>query len=107
MDESDVFIDVSKAIRRIAPATRYRIPKGEGAESEETPLIDAKSPIDGGRHSRSTSFETPAGERKPSITELGKTPPGYVKFIFPCSHPPDLKCRICMIWNTIFGITSD
>ncbi|KZF21153.1 DUF21-domain-containing protein [Xylona heveae TC161] len=29
IDESDVFVDVHKAIRRMAPAPKYRVPKGE------------------------------------------------------------------------------
>ncbi|KAF2421144.1 DUF21-domain-containing protein [Tothia fuscella] len=77
VDESDVFIDVSKAIRRLNPAPRYRISKpSESAEpTEETPLItDAKSPTEG-RHSRSTSVEVGNGEWKTSIAEFGKTPP--------------------------------
>lgn len=79
VDESDVFIDVSKAIRRINPATRYRIPKaGETIDSEDSLLINADAkPLLDGRHSRSTSIETPR-ERKSSISELGKSPPGYV-----------------------------
>ncbi len=37
VDESDVFIDVHKAIRRLQPAPRYRVPKGDVvAQSHDT-----------------------------------------------------------------------
>lgn len=39
IDESDVFIDVHKAIRRMAPAPKSRVPKGKIVE--EPPTIDA------------------------------------------------------------------
>lgn len=38
IDESDVYIDVHKAIRRMAPAPRSRIPKGEIVEQPEDTL---------------------------------------------------------------------
>lgn len=35
IDESDVFVDVHKAIRRMAPAPRFRVPKGEVVTAPE------------------------------------------------------------------------
>ena len=46
VDESDVFVDVSKAMRRMTPAPRFRIPKGQVVEdntvatAREPDLID-------------------------------------------------------------------
>lgn len=43
IDESDVFIDVHKAIRRINPAPRYRVPKGEvfaPTQSEQNVIVE-------------------------------------------------------------------
>ncbi|KAI9890014.1 MAG: hypothetical protein M1814_004530 [Vezdaea aestivalis] len=47
IDESDVFVDVHKAIRRLAPAPKARVPKGKviadqsnGTVAEEADLID-------------------------------------------------------------------
>lgn len=39
IDESDVFIDVHRAIRRMAPAPKYRVPKGEIVAPPETPTV--------------------------------------------------------------------
>lgn len=39
IDESDVFIDVHRAIRRMAPAPKYRVPKGEIIAPPETPIV--------------------------------------------------------------------
>lgn len=39
IDESDVFIDVHRAIRRMAPAPKYRVPKGEIVAPPETPIV--------------------------------------------------------------------
>ncbi|KAJ5225708.1 hypothetical protein N7468_006933 [Penicillium chermesinum] len=56
IDESDVFIDVHKAIRRMAPAPKSRVPKGKIVEDPPTTLslIDA-DPVDGSE-SRSSSL---------------------------------------------------
>ena len=46
IDESDVFIDVHKAIRRMAPAPRYRVPKGKVVAAPETVTITTEDLID-------------------------------------------------------------
>ncbi|KAF2027149.1 DUF21-domain-containing protein [Setomelanomma holmii] len=48
IDESDVFIDVHKAIRRMAPAPRSRVPRGKvvtdtSRKPSEQPLIDVQT----------------------------------------------------------------
>ncbi|KAL9099396.1 MAG: hypothetical protein Q9163_005094 [Psora crenata] len=40
IDESDVFIDVHKAIRRMTPAPKFRVPKGEIVEDTNDNLAD-------------------------------------------------------------------
>lgn len=55
IDESDVFVDVHKAIRRMAPAPRFRVPKGEvvtepepGTQTmQEGDMPDSKDQTDG------------------------------------------------------------
>ncbi|KAL5113355.1 cell agglutination protein Mam3 [Pleosporales sp. CAS-2024a] len=64
IDESDVFIDVHKAIRRMAPAPRARVPRGKvvtdlSRKPSEQPLVE----VDGDGHS---TGDTP---RKPSLAE--------------------------------------
>jgi metal transporter CNNM len=49
IDESDVFIDVHKAIRRMAPAPRARVPRGKVVtdvprKPSEQPLVDVEEP---------------------------------------------------------------
>lgn len=39
IDESDVFIDVHRAIRRMTPAPKYRVPKGEIVAPPEIPTV--------------------------------------------------------------------
>lgn len=46
IDESDVFIDVHRAIRRMAPAPRYRVPKGEVVAAPESPVVVGEDLID-------------------------------------------------------------
>lgn len=46
IDESDVFIDVHRAIRRMAPAPRYRVPKGEVVAPPETVTVTSEDLID-------------------------------------------------------------
>ncbi|KAI9769142.1 MAG: hypothetical protein M1840_004493 [Geoglossum simile] len=64
IDESDVFIDVRKAIRRIAPAPKARIPKGavaveaDGRATTEGSLVDILEDYQaGGRLTRTRSAE--------------------------------------------------
>lgn len=46
IDESDVFIDVHRAIRRMAPAPKSRVPKGEVVASESTIVAGEEDLID-------------------------------------------------------------
>ena len=84
VDESDVFIDVHKAIRRLHPAPRSRVPKSEVLGNPDSAIQtqpegeinrNGKLPVPG-RTSRSGSVEVGANERKPSLSELAKSPPG-------------------------------
>ncbi|KAH7381363.1 hypothetical protein DE146DRAFT_670388 [Phaeosphaeria sp. MPI-PUGE-AT-0046c] len=70
IDESDVFIDVHKAIRRMAPAPRTRVPRGKVVtdiprKASEQPLIDVESDAQ------------PNGNapRKLSLPEFSENPP--------------------------------
>ena len=80
IDESDVFIDVHKAIRRMHPAPRFRVPQSEivvqdprDQIQDETDIFDAKI-----KHHPTEPLlddkETLAAEHKPSMTELGRSP---------------------------------
>lgn len=70
IDESDVFIDVHKAIRRMAPAPRSRVPRGKvitdvSRKQSEQPLIEVDSDAQ------------PNGDapRKLSLPEFSENPP--------------------------------
>ncbi len=74
IDESDVFIDVHKAIRRLAPAPKSRVPKGEVVADP-----DHASLSKGGDHRDAESEPNDGkpkdeGSRKPSLSELGRSP---------------------------------
>ncbi|SLM39945.1 Domain of unknown function DUF21 [Lasallia pustulata] len=86
IDESDVFIDVHKAIRRINPAPKTRVPKGEvvtdqaeeAATTEEGNLIDISEDSQPHRESlrRVATTDGGKGRWKPSRSESGtRTPP--------------------------------
>ncbi|KAG8532736.1 uncharacterized protein KY384_002613 [Bacidia gigantensis] len=47
IDESDVFIDVHKAIRRLAPAPKSRVPKGEFIDQTTDSIADGKEDTTG------------------------------------------------------------
>ncbi|KAF1850124.1 DUF21-domain-containing protein [Cucurbitaria berberidis CBS 394.84] len=76
IDESDVFIDVHKAIRRMAPSPRARVPRGKVvAELPRIPsaqsIIDGETDVEQKRATvpRKTSMpETSEGLLKPSFT---------------------------------------
>lgn len=46
IDESDVFVDVHKAIRRMAPAPKNRVPKGQVVEPESSQAVATEDLID-------------------------------------------------------------
>ncbi|KAF2136409.1 uncharacterized protein K452DRAFT_329726 [Aplosporella prunicola CBS 121167] len=72
IDESDVFIDVHKAIRRIAPAPRNRVPKGEIVESEvDDDATETTGLLEGERRQRATDG-TPS--RNTSVGRMSSSP---------------------------------
>lgn len=69
IDESDVFIDVHKAIRRMTPAPRTRVPKGAIVSDS------ADHKLEGGAGAGATdSGHDGDGARKPSASELSGSP---------------------------------
>ncbi|KAE9971436.1 hypothetical protein BLS_004434 [Venturia inaequalis] len=91
IDESDVFIDVHKAVRRLHPAPFSRVRRADKGQiiatpdvlvpdSEQEGLLEAfdKDQQTEGRRSRSTSItETPKkAARRQSASERSKSPPG-------------------------------
>lgn len=60
IDESDVFIDVHKAIRRMAPAPHARIPRGRVVDgvrkASETPIVDGDAEVPNGAAPRKLSL---------------------------------------------------
>ncbi|KAL9087535.1 MAG: hypothetical protein Q9165_006646 [Trypethelium subeluteriae] len=87
IDESDVFVDVHKAIRRLTPAPRTRMPRSESHDGE---------PVDAGAEeveyeqprpkllSRATHAgitEETNGSRKPSLSELSRSPGRAATFL--------------------------
>ncbi|KAF2998550.1 hypothetical protein E8E13_005357 [Curvularia kusanoi] len=64
IDESDVFIDVHKAIRRMAPAPRTRVPKG-------AVVLDSRRPSEAQVIDGDTDTEQNGGPRKLSMPEQG------------------------------------
>ncbi|TAQ87084.1 hypothetical protein B7494_g4607 [Chlorociboria aeruginascens] len=82
IDESDVYIDVHKAIRRMAPAPKSRVPKGHIAGATDKPIIQApedllinlaeENPI-----TPEISAKSPNGDSRsnsPAITSFGTSP---------------------------------
>lgn len=69
IDESDVFIDVHKAIRRMAPAPRTRIPKGEV-------VVDSRRPSENKLAPNADDAKDAEGARKASAPELSTSPRG-------------------------------
>ena len=58
IDESDVYVDVHKAIRRLAPAPRTRVPKGkvvpDSEHAEDTYLKGIKGSVENQTKGRQT-----------------------------------------------------
>ncbi|KAF2181040.1 DUF21-domain-containing protein [Zopfia rhizophila CBS 207.26] len=79
IDESDVFIDVQKAIRRMAPAPRTRIPKGEfvtdSTRSSETKL---DTEVSSNHVQRDSAVAEP---KKPSVSDLATSPKVTTTFL--------------------------
>lgn len=85
IDESDVFVDVHKAIRRLAPAPKAREPKPHihnqtkaSRDSEEVDLIDVgqeqQNGEQGSHHASTDGAVDGPLQRKSSTTELGSSP---------------------------------
>jgi metal transporter CNNM len=74
IDESDVFIDVHKAIRRMAPAPRARVPRGKvvtdvAKKSSDQPLIDVEEDTQPNGNGNGNA------QRKLSLPETSETAP--------------------------------
>jgi metal transporter CNNM len=74
IDESDVFIDVHKAIRRMAPAPRARVPRGKVVNDDlpkpvEVPAADNETDAE---HAEQNGATAP---RKTSMPETSEAPP--------------------------------
>ncbi|EON68628.1 hypothetical protein W97_07886 [Coniosporium apollinis CBS 100218] len=74
IDESDVFVDVHKAIRRMHPAPRTRVPKGEIIQD---PSTATEVPPEGGEQSGTPArraSQDANGSRKQSTPEFSSSP---------------------------------
>lgn len=104
IDESDVFIDVQKSIRRLAPAPYLRVPKGEiVTDPDDTltavhdDLIDLhkdKSDIEG-RSVRSKSFDVNGTSKSNgSVAERAISPKTRPTFLRALTHTKDPDIEI-------------
>ncbi|KMU74316.1 CBS domain -containing protein [Coccidioides immitis RMSCC 3703] len=94
IDESDVFIDVHKAIRRMAPAPKARVPKGQIVTDPPDNLGALQN---GDSEAASTGHKGPdasssgtgdlqASRRKGSIGDIGSPPPPIFKLRKSSTH---------------------
>jgi metal transporter CNNM len=82
IDESDVFIDVHKAIRRMPPAPRFRVPKSDivvqqepgFAIQEEGDIEETKLKRQSQANGTTDGKEALPADRKPSMPELARSP---------------------------------
>lgn len=84
IDESDVFIDVHKAIRRMHPAPRTRVPKGaivtDSANNTGTGDIELERKVDGGTDApshdavRRVATQDPPPRNKANSLDLSSSP---------------------------------
>ncbi|KAI2296932.1 cell agglutination protein Mam3 [Ophidiomyces ophidiicola] len=87
IDESDVFIDVHKAIRRMAPAPKARVPKGRIVTDPFDELTaqqkaDVEGLIDKQKNAESSSAKTgdlQSSQQKSSVPDVGSPPPPIFK----------------------------
>ncbi|EER23843.1 hypothetical protein D8B26_001998 [Coccidioides posadasii str. Silveira] len=94
IDESDVFIDVHKAIRRMAPAPKARVPKGQIVTDPPDNLGalqngDSEAASTGHRGPDASSSGTgdlQASRRKGSIGDIGSPPPPIFKLRKSSTH---------------------
>ena len=84
IDESDVFIDVHKAIRRIAPAPKSRVPKGEIVTETDDTLVEDKDDMKDlgadGKSQPTKRSQTVATENTTHPNELAASPKGKPYF---------------------------
>ncbi|KAF2091445.1 DUF21-domain-containing protein, partial [Saccharata proteae CBS 121410] len=73
IDESDVFVDVHKAIRRMAPAPRNRVPKGEIITSPEGDADETTGLLEGDEALRRAQT-TEGNPSRPSLNTLESNP---------------------------------
>jgi metal transporter CNNM len=99
VDESDVFIDVHKAIRRLHPAPRYRIGKTEIVASQDTSIttqpenhmsIDISSTSDKG-HSRSASVDLAKSPPTNAATVMMRRRSSGAEPFAVRSHTPEMR----------------
>ena len=88
IDESDVFVDVHKAIRRLAPAPKQRFGK---QTTQEPASIDAESDREG-KEDEPLLKKDGASSRKPSLTNGGIQPNYLLRR--KSSNPSDLPSHI-------------
>ncbi|KAJ5173091.1 hypothetical protein N7492_005684 [Penicillium capsulatum] len=102
IDESDVFIDVHKAIRRMAPAPRARVPKGKIVEEPPltTPLGEGQ-PIDTDGAQSSSAPQTSGLIRRRSSVEA--PPPRFQMR----RQNPDHATNDYTTWFTQRGATDE
>jgi metal transporter CNNM len=91
VDESDVYVDVHKAIRRLKPAPFTRVKRVEKGEvvtdpDPQVPYSEQEGDLDEERRSRRGSrrgsYAGSDGGRKPSLHEYGRSPPaGHTLFL--------------------------
>ena len=88
VDESDVYVDVHKAIRRLKPAPFTRVKRVEKGEvvtdpDPQVPYSEQEGDMDEERRSRRGSYAGSEGGRKPSVHEYGRSPPaaGHTLFL--------------------------
>lgn len=79
VDESDLFVDVHKAIRRLAPAPQFRIPRGASFHAGKAMIVEGDGDMteteaedNGTQTSRRVSVE--GGGPRGSIAEQGASP---------------------------------
>ena len=98
IDESDVFIDVHRAIRRLHPAPRFKVPKGEivgqrtTTEPAATAAQDIVGMVDSAKEStksrqeaslvgRNGVMQSPPGSRKASVPEIEPRSPTAATYL--------------------------
>ncbi|PVI05567.1 DUF21-domain-containing protein [Periconia macrospinosa] len=98
IDESDVFVDVHKAIRRLHPAPRTRVPKGEiiadpVARKQSTNAIDDETDSDHpGKHSpRKLSLQDNQTQPKPTTFLMRRSNSGGNGVALRSNDPDDIK----------------